>query len=105
MTSNLNVFHRLISECMTATGLSRADAERAVRSRYPEFAPSAPALSGAETGMGAEAQLNAIAKRIAAERRISFAQGYVEALNSDPNLYLAYLKEQQAKLGGEARRG
>jgi hypothetical protein len=32
-------------------------------------------------------------------QRISFAKGYVEALNSDPQHYLAYRKEQQAKLG------
>ena len=62
-------------------------------------------ISSSSAGGSAEAQLNALAKRIAAERRVTFAQAYVQALNGDPHLYLAYLKEQEAKLAPGARRG
>ncbi len=100
-----NSFDRVVRECMAATGLSRAEAERAVHRRYPGLSP-ATSQTGAAAGSGsAEAQLNALAKKIAAERRITFAQAYVEALNGDPHLYLAYLKEQEAKLATGALRG
>lgn len=54
-------------------------------------------------GGSAEAQLNAMAKRIAGERRVPFAQAYVAALNENPTLYVQYLREHEAALG--ARRG
>jgi hypothetical protein len=60
----------------------------------------------AATGSGsAETQLDALAKRIAAERRCTYAQAYVAALNADASLYLQYLQEHQAKLDAGARRG
>lgn len=55
--------------------------------------------SGGFAGSGsAEAQLTAMAKRIAAERRCTFAQAYVEALNGNPELYVAYLREHERSL-------
>jgi len=39
------------------------------------------------------------AKRIAAERRCTFAQAYVAALNENPSLYLDYLREHERSLG------
>ena len=45
-----------------------------------------------------------LAKKIAAERQVTFAQAHVEALKH-PHLYLVYLQEQEAKLGPGARRG
>ena len=37
------------------------------------------------------------------ERRVTYAQAHVEALNSNPTLYLQYLKEGETALS--ARRG
>lgn len=100
---NTIAFDRLVRECMVLTGRSRADAERAVRRRYPQFAP-APASSGSASGENAEAQLDALAKRIAAERRCTVAQGYVAALNENPELYPAYLKQKRAEIEAASRR-
>ncbi len=51
-------------------------------------------VSGSPTG--AEAQLNAAATNLAAQRGITFAQAYVEALKLHPNLYTQYLAEKSA---------
>ena len=103
--TNLNTFDRLVRECQAATGLSRAEAERAVRRRYPALSP-VPAKTGVAAGGGsAEAELNQRARELAAQERITFAQAYVHVLNGDPHLYVAYLKEQEAKLGAGARHG
>jgi hypothetical protein len=89
----------------------RPEAADAVRRAHPDLCPpqrsknTMTTISSSSSGGSAEAQLNALAKRIAAERRVTFAQAYVEALNSDPHLYVAYLKEQEAKLAAGARRG
>ena len=101
--TNLNTFDRVVRECMADTGLSRAEAVKAVRRRYPALAP-APAQTGvANVGGNAEAQLSARAKEIMAARRCTFAQAYVEALRESPNLYVQYCQEHEAALG--ARRG
>jgi hypothetical protein len=88
----------------------RPEAADAVRRARPDLCPTQRSKNTMTTisssaGGSAEAQLNALAKKIAAERRVTFAQAYVEALNGDPHLYLAYLKEQEAKLAPGARRG
>lgn len=101
-------------DALVATGqyASRYDAGVEVKRRYPHLAKIQPpgmgsgqvGVASATAGGGsAEQQLNALAKRIAGERRCTFAQAYVEALNSNPALYLQYLKEHEAALG--ARRG
>jgi signal peptide peptidase SppA len=46
--------------------------------------------------VGAEAQLNAAATQIAANKHITFAQAYVEALKANPKLYTQYLAEKSA---------
>lgn len=87
----------------------RPEAADAVRRARPDLCPRSKntmtTISSSSVGGSAEAQLNAMAKKIAAERRVTFAQAYVDALNGDPHLYLAYLKEQEAKLAPGARRG
>jgi hypothetical protein len=89
----------------------RPEAADAVRRARPDLCPAQRSkntmttLSSSIAGGSAESQLNALAKKIAAERRVTFAQAYVEALNGDPHLYLAYLKEQEAKIAPGARRG
>jgi len=103
-----------IDTVMADTGIqSRADAAEIARRRYPHLATVQPPgvgsgqaalLRAAAGGGSAEAQLNVTAKRIAAERRITFAQAYVEALNANPALYVAYLREHEAKLAA-GRRG
>ena len=95
--------------------MSRADARELVKRRHPHLADaeypgsigrtSSQIRSGGFAGSGsAEQQLDALAKRIAAEQRITFAQAYVEALNANPALYVAYLREHEAALGA-GRRG
>ena len=102
-----------IDEVMAETGIrSRMDAADIAKRHDPALAkakPPVPGMSsttqpGTAPGYGsAEAQLTAMAKGIASERHIPFAQAYVEALNTHPALYAAYLREHQATLG--ARRG
>lgn len=46
----------------------------------------------------AEAELDRRAKKISAERGISFAQAYVQALNADAGLYELYLRQQLARV-------
>ena len=104
MSSNLTIFNRLVGECMVATGLPRADAERAVSRRYPEFAPS-PARSGVGGGVSAERELDQRARELAARDRISYAQAYVQVLNADSDLYLRYLQQKQSQIEAAARRG
>ena len=60
--------------------------------------------SGGFTG-SAERELDQRAREMSARLGVTYAAAYVTALNSDPRLYLAYLKEQEAKLGTGARRG
>ena len=98
-----------------------ADAFDEVRRRYPHLRDAKrPEMAGVAMTMpssasraavtashasSAEEELERRAKKIAADRRCSFAQAYVDALRSDPHLYLAYLREKQAKIAAEARRG
>lgn len=77
-------------------GSSEGKKGKGVPSCYRYCGISGPAAS-------LEARLTALAKQIAAERRVSFAQAYVEALNANPRLYVAYLREHEAALG--VRRG
>ena len=51
-----------------------------------------------QTGTGA-----AGGATVAARERITFAQAYVRVLNGDPYVYVAYLKEQEAKLAAVVR--
>lgn len=86
----------------------RPEAAEAVRRARPDLCPPATGrrtvLSrGGNFGGSADAQLNARAKKIAAERRVTFAQAYVDALQETPSLYVQYCKEHEAALG--ARRG
>ena len=46
--------------------------------------------------VGAEAQLNAAATQIAAQKDITFAQAYSQALKANPSLYTQYLAEKSA---------
>jgi hypothetical protein len=64
----------------------------------PGVKPMRPAAH--VVGGNAEQQLHAIATKLAAARRITFAQAYVEVLNSNPALYVAYLREHEAALRG-----
>ena len=50
----------------------------------------------------AEQQLNAMAKQLAADRHITFAQAYVRALMENPRLYTAYLAQHPRQTGGGA---
>lgn len=101
--TNTIAFDRLVRECMSLTGRSRAEAERAVRRRYPQFAP-APALSGSAPGETAERELERRARELAASERISFAVAYTRILNGDPDLYVRYLKQKQAEIEAASRR-
>ncbi len=88
----------------------RPESADAVRRARPDLCPNPRSRNPMTTiyagvGGSAEAQLNALAKKIVAERRVTFAQAYVEALNGDPHLYLADLKEQEARLAPGVRRG
>jgi hypothetical protein len=90
---------------------SRADAGDEVRRRFPHLAnvkfPSetqSGATGAASTAGNAEAQLNEMAKKISAERGVSFAQAYVHALKANPSLYVQYLKQHDAAVAA-ARRG
>ena len=104
-----------IDQIIAETGNpSRADAAAIARQRHPQLAAAvhgkAPGYTGLQMqasgparGSGsAEAQLNALAKQIVASKHIAFAQAYVEALNANPALYVAYLREHEAAL--ETRR-
>jgi hypothetical protein len=104
-------------DALVATGqyASRYNAGLEVKRRYPHLAKvQPPGIGSAQVGLvragaagssSAEAQLDALAKRIAAERRCTYAQAYVAALNADASLYLRYLQEHEAKLDAGARRG
>lgn len=81
-----------IADKMTAAQVrDRLLAERAAQS-------SATAVNNQQQAApaNAEAQLNAAAEQIAAERKIPFAQAYVEALSRNPKLYQQYLAEKSA---------
>ena len=99
-----------IDQVMRETGTrSRMDAAEFARRRYPHLAnarpdESSPSYSGAaNTGGTAEAQLDALARDLSRQMHITFAKAYVQVLNSNPALYVAYLREHEAALG--ARRG
>ena len=83
---------------LMATGQygGRSDAMREAQRRNPRLDPTPPGMQSVRpTGTrsvaagNAEAQLDAAARQIAAARRISFAQAYVEALA--PQLYQQYI--------------
>jgi hypothetical protein len=103
MTTNQLTFSRLVSEAMSFEGMTRAEAERAVARKFPEFAPAPAQTAMAAAGGSAERELDQRARELAARDRITYAVAYTRVLNSDPSLYLAYLKEHEAALG--ARRG
>ena len=102
-----------IDEVMAETGIrSRTDAADIARQRDPALAkvkPPVPGMSSttqprmAPTGGSAEARLTTLAKQIMAERRCTFAQAYVEALKSNPALYVQFLKEHEARLAAPHR--
>jgi hypothetical protein len=93
---------------LMATGRypGRHEAMLEAQRRNPHLDPTPPGMKPmrptvhAPTGGNAEQQLNAMAKQIAAARRITFAQAYVQALNSNPALHVAYLREHEAALRG-----
>ncbi len=62
-------------------------------------------ISNSTVGGSAERELEQRAREMSARLGITYAAAYVKALNSGPHLYLAYLQEQEAKLGAGARRG
>ena len=66
----------------------------AAQSQRSQAAPISSQIAATPTG--AEGQLNAAATQIAAGRRITFAQAYVEALKLNPALYTQYLAEKSA---------
>ena len=66
----------------------------AAQSQRSQAAPISSQITA--TPSGAEGQLNAAATQIAAGRRITFAQAYVEALKLNPALYTQYLDEKSA---------
>ncbi len=99
---NKNDYERIVRQAMSLNGLTRAQAEAAVRRRYPEL--SLPASSGAASGESAEAQLDRLAKRLAAEEGVSYAEGYARALNRNPNLYVRFLEEHLKRVEA-AKRG
>lgn len=103
--TNLSTFDRVVRECMATTGMPRAEAERAVRRRYPELSPAPVQTGAAAAGGNAEADLDQRARELAARDRITYATAYTRILNSDPHLYVAYLREKEAKLGAGAHHG
>jgi hypothetical protein len=88
----------------------RPEAADAVRRARPDLCPSPRSrhtmttISSSSVGGTAERELEQRAREMSARLRITYAAAYVKALNSDPHLYVTYLKEQQAKLGAGARR-
>jgi hypothetical protein len=93
-------FYALVDEYVASGRYGgRPEAADAVRRARPDLCPKPATRNPAMMGGSAEAQLNALAQRIAGERRCTYAQAYVEALNSNPNLYLQYLKEHEAAPG------
>jgi len=83
----------------------RYEAMREAQRRNPHLDPTPPGMQPMRptttrpmAGASAEAQLDAAARQIAADRRISFARAYVEALT--PQLYQQYLAEHARKTGG-----
>ncbi len=112
-----NEFCGHIDELM-ATGKygGRNDAGLAVRKLYPHLAnvtPQGVKPSGSgrpvSSGMGAagyidvEVELDRRARAIVSRDGISYAQAYVKALNDDPRIYEAYLKQALARLEREKR--
>jgi hypothetical protein len=92
---------------LMATGRypGRYEAMKEAQRRNPHLDPTPPGMKptrpvmrpGSVTGGNAEQQLNAAAKQIAAARRITFAQAYVQALMENPHLYTAYLEQHQPR--------
>ncbi len=82
----------------------RPEAADAVRTLRPDLCPTPAGRNTPTTGSSAAAQLDRLAKKLASEQGISFAQAYVEVLNQNPRLYEAYLREHLERLGGGASR-
>jgi len=113
--TNLDMWSDAVDAVMREQCLaSRAEAAEIARRRHPELAAAAAKAPGAmytqtqqSSGGGQavptrygdpERELDSRARRIAAEERVTYAQGYVHALNRDPQLYLDFLRAQQRKL-------
>jgi hypothetical protein len=103
-------------DALVATGqyASRYDAGLEVKRRYPHMANVQPpgigsgqvgVVRAAAGGGSAERELDQRARELAARDRVTYAVAYTRVLNSDPSLYLAYLKEHESKLNAGARRG
>jgi hypothetical protein len=88
----------------------RPEAADAVRRARPDLCPNArnrkimTTVNGS-LGGSTERELEQRARELAMRAGISYALAYTRVLNTDPNLYLRYLREQEARLGGGARRG
>ncbi len=101
---------RIDTLMQTGNYRSRHEAGLAVKRTFPHLAAATPPgmqsnSSGRSATYGnAEAELDRLAKQIAAERHVSFAQAYVEVLSQNPRLYEAYLREHLERLGGGAGR-
>ncbi|MFB3826481.1 MAG: hypothetical protein ACE15B_06910 [Bryobacteraceae bacterium] len=102
-------FYTLVDQYVGRYG-GRPEAADAVRRARPDLRPApatrnvpSPGPHAAIMTGSAERQLDALARRIAAERRITYAQAYVEALHAQPALYAQYLNEHEAAMG--TRRG
>lgn len=89
----------------------RPEAADAVRRARPDLCPTPRSkntmttISSSTVGGSAEQELDRRARELAARERITFAQAYVRVLNADPSLYVAYLKQHEAKLATGTRRG
>jgi len=77
-----------MSEAQLSELLLAAGAQESQRTAIQSHTQAAP--------VGAEAQLNAAATQIAANRNVTFAQAYVQAMNQNPKLYQQYLAEKSA---------
>jgi|YelNatPaOPRAMG01_1025707.scaffolds.fasta_scaffold162457_2 hypothetical protein len=92
-------FYKLVDEFVDSGRCqSRPEAVEAVRRARPDLR-SIPTSERPTTTVShgrAEARLMAVVKQFAAEKQIPFAQAYIEAMNSNMELYAAYLREHTA---------
>ena len=88
----LDLLPEMLSPSLTVAQVG--DRLLAAQSQRSQAAPISSQITA--TPSGAEGQLNAAATQIAAGRRITFAQAYVEALKLNPALYTQYLDEKSA---------
>jgi hypothetical protein len=90
-------FYNLVDQ-FVATGRygGRPEAAEAVRRARPDLRPTGVNTTPATVRGSAEERLVALLKRVAGEKRIPFAQAYIEALTSNTELYAAYLREHAA---------